>query len=581
MEYSIQDFLADVPPRIFDRGEDYYHRDMVRKLEKRDGCYTAKVSGSESYRVDIHLTDGGAVADWGCTCPYDVGDVCKHVVAVLLAIAAGEAKATCSASVQADAKGERTPSRLGPEELLEQATKEQLAVLLLNQCREDERFCAKVMAALETSPQRELDAIQAFVKASIRSNTRRGYIDEWACDRICVDMDEMLETAQMRMEQGTYPQAVDIALFLLITAMKLASTADSSSGGLSVTVAQISELLEECALAAVENGAPPALRKVLLDKLLHTAQNKVFDGWESQRYELVRCAAHLATPGDSKKLYTVLDQWLGRLTQEDSYYGDALRPEDKYTRYCITLAAEGSTVARAYLEQNLEDNNIRLLAVQEDMKQGDFANACHLCSEKVEAEPPHGSPYQRPSKWNYLLYEIYQRWGKPEEALAQARRLLLLGDMSYYEIVKRLLMESGRWLEEYTNLLAEVRVRRPYHEYMEILASEGELDLLMHQVRQHPEMVFQYGKHLAAHYPQEIYLLCAADIRGQAAQATNRSAYRKLCSRIWELARFGGMAEAEVLTEELAQAYPRRPALLEELGKVRRKLTLDGQNKNR
>jgi uncharacterized Zn finger protein len=49
---------------------------------------TAEVEGSEfePYQVSIRLHDGG-VADGHCTCPYDYGGHCKHIVAVLLKLA--------------------------------------------------------------------------------------------------------------------------------------------------------------------------------------------------------------------------------------------------------------------------------------------------------------------------------------------------------------------------------------------------------------------------------------------------------------------------------------------------------------
>nr|WP_244515079.1 SWIM zinc finger family protein [Halorientalis persicus] len=48
---------------------------------------TASVSGSKLYDVTIEF--GGRNIDTQCTCPYDNSDDCKHVVAVLLDIAAG------------------------------------------------------------------------------------------------------------------------------------------------------------------------------------------------------------------------------------------------------------------------------------------------------------------------------------------------------------------------------------------------------------------------------------------------------------------------------------------------------------
>ena len=120
----------------------------------------------------------------------------------------------------------------------------------------------------------------------------------------------------------------------------------------------------------------------------------------------------------------------------------------------------------------------------------------------------------------------------------------------------------------YPEFLAELKAARPAREYMEILNLEGETTLLMEQVRLHPKTVFQYGEMLAKQYRQDVFDLCAAVISQQAEQANRRRAYQALCGLIKSLAGFGGRTETRALINELRQRYPRRPALLDELGRV-------------
>jgi hypothetical protein len=70
----------------FARGEGYYASGAVSELQKRGNTLTARVAGSqyEPYRVTITVGPSGIEAA-ECTCPYDWGGVCKHVVATLLA----------------------------------------------------------------------------------------------------------------------------------------------------------------------------------------------------------------------------------------------------------------------------------------------------------------------------------------------------------------------------------------------------------------------------------------------------------------------------------------------------------------
>jgi uncharacterized Zn finger protein len=69
----------------FARGRTYADDGAVSELVRRSDRLTAEVEGSEfdPYQVSIRL-QGDGVADAHCTCAYDWGGYCKHIVAVLL-----------------------------------------------------------------------------------------------------------------------------------------------------------------------------------------------------------------------------------------------------------------------------------------------------------------------------------------------------------------------------------------------------------------------------------------------------------------------------------------------------------------
>lgn len=72
-------------PESFSRGVDYYHSGHVIAIEQRGDMLRAEVAGSsyEPYQVAITLDESGIVTA-SCSCPYDWGGYCKHIVAVLL-----------------------------------------------------------------------------------------------------------------------------------------------------------------------------------------------------------------------------------------------------------------------------------------------------------------------------------------------------------------------------------------------------------------------------------------------------------------------------------------------------------------
>ena len=83
-----QDTITDrCTEAVFERGENYYQDGHVQQVDRFDDLVTATVEGSRLYDVTIEFD--GRSPDTRCTCPYDGGGDCKHIVAVLLDIAAG------------------------------------------------------------------------------------------------------------------------------------------------------------------------------------------------------------------------------------------------------------------------------------------------------------------------------------------------------------------------------------------------------------------------------------------------------------------------------------------------------------
>lgn len=68
-----------------ERGYDYYEQGRVLRIVRRGNRLRAEVAGSEyePYAVTINLSESGLVTAY-CSCSYDWGGYCKHIVATLL-----------------------------------------------------------------------------------------------------------------------------------------------------------------------------------------------------------------------------------------------------------------------------------------------------------------------------------------------------------------------------------------------------------------------------------------------------------------------------------------------------------------
>lgn len=108
--------------------------------------------------------------------------------------------------------------------------------------------------------------------------------------------------------------------------------------------------------------------------------------------------------------------------------------------------------------------------------------------------------------------------------------------------------------------------------YRNILVEENEKQKLLEAVTENPYDLFYYGKYLVKDYPKQIYALCYKVIIDSCKQARDRREYKKVTKQIAQLIKWKGIDTAKDLIIELKETYPRKPALIDELEKVERKL---------
>jgi uncharacterized Zn finger protein len=81
-ESTIHDHAS---PESYRRGEDYYEQGAVLTSTRRGDALQARVAGSDFAPYSVRVSfDGTEITSATCSCPYDWGAWCKHIVAVLL-----------------------------------------------------------------------------------------------------------------------------------------------------------------------------------------------------------------------------------------------------------------------------------------------------------------------------------------------------------------------------------------------------------------------------------------------------------------------------------------------------------------
>lgn len=105
----------------YSRGEGYFYNENVRRIKRTGDTFTAKVSGSENYYVTLTLSPSGP--EFSCSCPYYYEGICKHEVALGLAVL-DEFGPVLEASAPSAAANSATP-HVSAETLWQVATTDQ------------------------------------------------------------------------------------------------------------------------------------------------------------------------------------------------------------------------------------------------------------------------------------------------------------------------------------------------------------------------------------------------------------------------------------------------------------------------
>lgn len=188
--------LAD--PKVIERGRAVVRSGAVSDLVRRGDRLTAAVAGSEDepYRVTIRLKDRD-VADYRCTCPYEWGGACKHVVATLLA--AGKPGALAERPT------------LG--RLLDDLPREALADLLVRRADADPGLAGWIEAELAARPGRgsvDPAPIAAQARTVLGQRPKRAYWDDYEAHGPTDALKELVGKAVPFLEAGDGRNALTI-----------------------------------------------------------------------------------------------------------------------------------------------------------------------------------------------------------------------------------------------------------------------------------------------------------------------------------------------------------------------------------
>ena len=233
-------------PQSFERGQEYYHSGAIYNTARVGNSLLGECEGTSvpSYRVQVGLDDAG-VHSAVCTCSYDWGGHCKHIVALLLTYIH---------------KPELFVERLEPEDLLAPLSREDLVQLIGKLLRRQPDLCdwleaeikkpqgkAKHTRTAALAAQGYRRQINAILHSLDRMRPSQAY---WHMDEMVERLREVQESAQRFLENGDAQSALTILMTLTEEVSRQFGVMDDSNGTLGGFVEDLGLPLAEAILSA-------------------------------------------------------------------------------------------------------------------------------------------------------------------------------------------------------------------------------------------------------------------------------------------------------------------------------------------
>lgn len=552
---NINNFERYIDKIILDRGYSYYiEGNVIEAYEQDKNEYIFQIEGSDDYEVLVEIGDNGDILYSECDCPYDFGPVCKHEVAAYFQLF------EMLNQVPSSDKN-KTRERTTIQEVLSHLSKEELIKIIINITNNDVTLENSLIVKYSTGDDcQELEACRELIAAIARKYTgREGFIKYRDTRAFARELDDIADKAR---DTENVLLALDIALLLLEEAIEAFQYADDSSGDIGMLVTETLELIEEIAT----NGKDSSHHKAqIFEKLLQQIDNEVFDGWLDYKIDLLNICFEFAEDETRRgqlrsKIESMIDK---KISDRYTHYEN-----ESMLQLLFRLIEQYGTQEEAerFIHNHLQFSSFREKLLNKYLRQKNYHKVIELAKEGEKQDQQYPGLI---SKWKKIRYEAYKNLQLKEEQQALAKELLLDGDFDFYKDLKEL--ATGNHEVFYSNLKQELKAGKGWHSsrlFLKLIEEENDLDELLDFVRENPRYIEDYAEKLGKHFKEEVIEVYKRYIKSTASTSSNRRDYQGVCHKIKRYKKIAGKPNQVELINELMSLYKKRPAFIDELGKI-------------
>ncbi|MDP2208301.1 MAG: SWIM zinc finger family protein [Bacteroidota bacterium] len=566
MQFPLNQFEQYIDETIRKRGLSYFKNGFVSELEEiTPGVYEAIVQGTEDYTVQLKIKNG-TILEHTCDCPYDMGPVCKHVVAVIFYLRKDGLELKQKPSSKKSTKEKKTERRKTVveqvNELLDKISHEDLKQFIREKTENNPPFrniFFSSFAHQNTSETKEFYLKQ--VKSILRSAAGRDGFINWSAARyVSTPVIELLNAAQKHFENKNYRSTIFICCAVMEGMTEALQYSDDSYGDIGGNIEVAYDLLSDI----TSEKLPEEIRKLLFEYCVLAYKNQIYSGW-AWHLGMLSLASEVMKNEDEEQLVIAhLDK-----VQRSDYEQDRAQN----IKLQILKKTKEENEVDKFIEQNLYNPSFRRETILKAIKNKNYEKAISITKDGIlhdEKDKPGLA-----IEWYDWLLKIAIAQNNKEKIIEYARLLFIddfMHEQDYYQLMKTN-VQPENWNSFVEGIIKDItRTKRSYGFSLlaRIYIKEEWWNRLLELIKQNPSLTYieDYSEYLSKDYPVEISQLYTTGIIQFMKNSSERSHYQTVCRYLRKMIKLGAREKVNEIIAKFRKEYPRRKALMEELNRV-------------
>lgn len=545
---KLSDIEHTIDPIILKRGMGYLNYENLKSVKKESNqLYRFVIKGSAVYTVQVALEkDTDTIFDSTCTCPYDKGPYCKHQAAAFIYIRLKQDE-------QSEKKQEKKLysifSKLDRGQLINI-----LMILFKRYPSERDKLISTFHQTSKNKAMPDKELITDVIDAAKGDGEFIAYYDTLELTDDLHNILELIEAAEDSFEKLT------TLIFFYKEATQLIDCCDDSGGSVGILLDDILDVLSSSLSGTIFIDKLEQLK--LIRELRKILSYGVFRTWTDYGSQLLSIfLMRLDNIEVRTDFISLIDYMIDKLNPLEK---DIMLPRLLLIKAAVFKAYESEEDYIAFLTQHKALTTVRQSLMHHLLEKNAFKQVLNQLDEmRKEGADTHTFGLLE------IAYEAHRGLDNQQQLSQVAVELILFGKVAYYEQTKELVSDQDGFYQSVTSAL---RARQPHPilsgVYKTILLLEEDWSGLLELAQLTPSLIEAVAPLLKTHYPEEISSLYTRYLLDYADTLSTRKEYKKLAAKLIQYGQVLGEEKRADLIETIKDAYPRKKALIEELGKV-------------